>query len=359
MATDTMRRPDLKENTPITPRAKSHSPERIDYGNQSSEPEVYSSFWTKPAEHPTTLRDTPKIEAKSGVDGLLVDNKSFYGSVPNTTENKRPGTGLPTRRSISVPSLDKEDPQPQPAFQRSDSDINRLANNLDNLAIERRNTPSPETPMGKMKALNTINSRFNRFNSTNNEHTSQLPTPTRNTSWTATAISPKAKIEEALKIIMEFVIDIDKHATGTDTFQKKKYKLFMDASKEIVRTWHNIHNEAFKSRPYPLILSEASTGIEAIIKKWGEETINEWIIGQSMNLVNLGLKFAREWERLTEKDVGVPKYDKQQSEKDSRKKVESFEKMEFIPPKAVMDKDSEKGAEKNNGGSEPTIGKKS
>lgn len=356
MATDTMCRPDVKENTPLTPRATSHSPERIGYGNYPAESAHHSDFWSKPAEHLPSLRDTPKLEAKPGVDGFLVDNKSLYGIVPNDSDNRLPTTGLPTRRTIAVPSLDKE--SQQPALQRSDSDINRLANNLDNLTIEKRNTPSPEAPIGKIKALNTINTRFTRFAS-NNEHMKHGPS--RNPSWTATAVSPKAKIEESLIKIMQFVNSVKAISTNTDTFREKTFKLFLDANKEIVRTWNNIHNEAFKSRPYPAVLSEATHGMDAIVQKWDQKTIDEWIVGQSMNLVALDLTFGKEWERLTGNDLGVAEYARKQGAEEKsalEKSVESFEEMEFIPFKTVMEKNNGKGAEKDNGGgSEATIGK--
>ncbi|CAG8977047.1 hypothetical protein HYALB_00005754 [Hymenoscyphus albidus] len=355
MATDLLHSDLRKEDMPPQfTRAKSYSPERIDYGQPPSEqpddtleagqqgPE------SNPARSSSSWQDTTKIEASQSFPGSQVDTP-LYAAPSISAEKSRPTTGLQTRRSISVPTLDKE--SQQPTLQRADSEISTLAKTLDSLTIQKRQSPPP---MGKTKAVNTINARFSRFSSAN-PHMSQLPT--RTASWTAGATSPDAKIDEAIRKIMCFINDVlPTHMMIVDLeFRDAKMKEFLDMNKEIVRTWRSHQNELFQGTAGEVLRTKVDA-MDVIIAKWTYETHENWLMNDAGILMDRSVSFGKEWEALNKKDLGATAYCKNHPANQTSS-GESFEKMEYIQPKTVVEKNNEEGAEHNNDNwSESTMG---
>ncbi|CAG8950888.1 hypothetical protein HYFRA_00003105 [Hymenoscyphus fraxineus] len=335
-------------------RAKSYSPERIVYDQPSSEnPDDtleagQQGLESNPAKPILARQDTTKIEVSQSFPGSQVDTP-LYAAPPSSAEKSRPTTGLQTRRSISVPTLDKE--SQQPTLQRADSEISTLAKTLESFTIQKRHSPPP---MGKTKAVNTINARFSRFSSAN-PHMSQLPT--RTASWTAGATSPDAKIDEAIRKIMCFINDVlPTHKMTVDhEFREAKMKEFLDASKEIVRTWRGHHNELFQGRAGEVLRARVDE-MDVIIAKWTYETHEDWLMNDAGILMHRSVSFGKEWEALTKNDLGATAYWKNHPVNQTSS-GESFEKMEYIQPKTVVEKNNEEGAEHNNDSwSESTMG---
>lgn len=122
-------------------------------------------------------------------------------------------------------------------------------------------------------------------------HKARLP------SWHATAKGPESIICECIGKIVTFHKNIN--VASSPNSASVDFKLFLDANKEIVRAWCMLDDAG--DIKGSVVLEEKKDCMHAILVAWGGRDVDvqgRWI-SQAVQLVDLGMEFAREWEVVT------------------------------------------------------------
>ena len=122
-------------------------------------------------------------------------------------------------------------------------------------------------------------------------HKARLP------SWHATSKGPESIICECIGKIVTFHKNIN--VASSPNSASVDFKLFLDANKEIVRAWCMLEDAG--EIKGSVVLEEKKDCMHAILVAWGGREVDmqgRWIT-QAIELVDLGMGFAREWEVVT------------------------------------------------------------
>ncbi|KAH6677252.1 hypothetical protein B0J14DRAFT_697866 [Halenospora varia] len=295
------------------------------------------AFWNSPAEHIPTLREGPALDTSITVEGAKLQAATEYED-PNIREDlKKAAQVQPLVTSTEVQSNKSPGTSgansPRPGIEKPESlSILKLGQEMEELVLGEDNCAVSGVGLGGMKSGNDI------FRKSSLQNGKLRPQKARLPSWKAAATEPEAKIDESLRKIQNFLATIQEEVNDLNTAERNsKFKLFMDASKQIVSAWPLLNGDLFQGLEGQL-LSEEVDCIHAIHLAWDKDsTRNNGFLDQGLDMATHCEEFGKQWETLTGRDMGITRKRKPSSAADRKhmEKTDSNEKMEYIPPVVV------------------------
>lgn len=295
------------------------------------------AFWNTPAENIPPLPEDPGLDSSLTAAGAKLQIVAAHED-PNIREDlKKAAQVQPPVTSAKVHSNESAGTSgansPQPSIEISESEtILKLDREMEELILGDDKCAVSGVGLGDMKSGNDIFRKSSLPNGKLRPQKARLP------SWKAAATEPEAKIDESLRKIKSFLATIQEEVKDLNTAERNsKFKLFIEASKQIVSAWPLLHGDLFKGLEGQL-LSEKVDCIHAIHLAWDEDaTRNTEFLDQGLDMAAHCEDFGRQWETLTGRDLGITRK-RVASAAGGRKsveKVDSNEKMEYIPPAVV------------------------
>ncbi|KAF4626917.1 hypothetical protein G7Y89_g11240 [Cudoniella acicularis] len=297
-----------------------------------------ATFWNSPAEHIPVLRETPALESNALVErprpkiAKTQDNMKLREDTGKATHVQP----LVTKEAVRLNTVVWKDSAnvPRPAVQKKESQsILNLGQKMEEMVIGNERPAVSGVGLGEIKRGDEIVSKYFDPNRKPRPPKPRIP------SWKADATAPEAKVDESIVKILQFlqgVSDDDEDTSNDDVMREreKKFKVFLDANKEIVKAWHELDDELFKG-PQGVALGEKVDCIHAILVVWNKDVATQgaWV-KQALELSEHCVGFATDWERLTgRKMVAAPdlKVNLMVDEK-PLEKPDNNEKMEYIAP---------------------------
>ncbi|RDL33883.1 uncharacterized protein BP5553_08251 [Venustampulla echinocandica] len=270
---------------------------------------------------------------RTKLDEVDIKNDAANNQQPIMTS---PGT-TSLSKGLNAKPLSTEDAVSKKA------DMLNLTDSIQNLVIEEDKSTivGVGVGLGRFKR-GAIKNKYGQFNSSRLSSIRKARIP----SWTAPAATPEAKIDESILQILSFMKSASEQqddSPGAD--QDGQFKAFLGANKEIVRWWRVLEGGKFRGRP-KTTMAENVDCIHAILVAWSDDTdtCGSWV-SQAMELTELCLAFARGWEALTGKKLGVPEWFDMNNDTNKTPEggtvAEIDENMEYIHPKSIdMNKDN-------------------
>lgn len=229
-------------------------------------------------------------------------------------------------------SIKEEEKHPTTAKVAPDT-ILSLGRELDQLSISSTSSRSG-LGLGELKGGKAIERNYSQLHS-RRRFLADRPRPP---SWHAMSRGPQAIIDESIQQILKFTEDSTNEEPLSDSGRAAKFKVFLDANKEIVRTWHMLDDELVRGRE-GVALGERVDCIHAILVGWNKdaEMHGSWV-QQAMELTELGLLFSADWESLTGRKLNL--LARKESLEDVKEVDVVHENMEYIAPEAILGEDN-------------------
>jgi hypothetical protein len=306
-----------KENVPLKQVDVVDEIERVDSKNDSANVTNYTTLKTRDA-----LAEGRQSDSN-------IKSKEPVASLPVTPE--RPRSSLRYNTPITPEPTNSRPPLPAPIESET---ILSLGEELHDLSLNSESSSGLGLGVftgGKAIQIQRRTSNTRPFPL--RQHKARLP------SWHATSKGPESIICEGLEQIVNF----SRNVSSSTNSASVDFKLFLDANKEIVRAWRMMEEGEIKRN---VVLGEKVDCIIAILAAWGNKDVDvhgNWV-QQAIQLTEIGVEFAREWEVVTGVRVGKFGAIEESLSPEKRKDVftslvggaESDESMGYIAPRSIL-----------------------